>query len=125
MQLVLRRHCAGNNWGSAPEGDFLCIHMQICGFFKDFILFNFRDRGREGEERKRHINVWLPLMSPLLGTWPTSQACALTGNRTGEPLDRGPALNPLSHTSQGRFVLITIIMIYLSLFGYKAQIHRY
>ena len=45
--------------------------------------------------------MWLPLMHPLLGTWPRTQACALTGNRTGNPLVPRPALNPLSHTSQG------------------------
>ena len=25
-------------------------------------------------------------MRPLLGTWPATQACALTGNRTGDTL---------------------------------------
>ena len=55
-------------------------------FFKDFIYL-FLERGEGWEtERKRNINVWLPLMCPLLGTWPTTQACALTGNRTGDPL---------------------------------------
>ena len=39
--------------------------------------------------------------TPLLGTWPATQACALMGNQTGDPLVRRPALNPLSHTSQG------------------------
>ena len=48
--------------------------------------------------------MWLPLERPLLGTWPTTQACALTGNRTGNPLVCGPALNPLSYTGQGRFL---------------------
>ena len=28
--------------------------------------------------------MWLPLKRPLLGTWPATQACALTGNRTSE-----------------------------------------
>ena len=51
--------------------------------------------------RKRHIHQ-LPLAHPLLGTWPASQACALTGNRTGDLLVNWLALNPLSHTSQGR-----------------------
>ena len=46
---------------------------------KRFYLFNFRDSGREGE-RERNINVWVPLEHPVLGTWPTTQACALTGN---------------------------------------------
>ena len=49
-------------------------------FKKDFIyLFLGRGEGKE-KERERNINVWLPLMHPLLGTWPTNQACALTGN---------------------------------------------
>ena len=45
--------------------------------------------------------MWLPLMHPLPGTWPTTQACALTRNCTGRPLVHRPALNPLSHTIQG------------------------
>ena len=53
------------------------------------------------EEREKNINVWLPLVHSLLGTWPTAQACALTGNQTGDPLLCSLALNPLSHTSQG------------------------
>ena len=57
------------------------------------ILFIFRERGRVGE-RERNINVWLPLVRPLLGTWPTTQACALTGNQTCSPL----VCSPLSHT---------------------------
>ena len=64
------------------------------------ILFIFSERGTE-KERERNINVWLPLVYPLVGTWPTTQACALTGNRTSDPLDCRPACTPLSHTSQG------------------------
>ena len=60
------------------------------------------ERGREGE-RERNINVWLPLAYPVLGTWPTTQACALTGNRTSDPLVRRPAFSPLNDTSQGSF----------------------
>ena len=30
---------------------------------------------------KRHID-WLPLSRPQLGTWPATQACALTWNHT-------------------------------------------
>ena len=73
-------------------------------FFFKILFIIFRERGRE-KERKRNINVWLPLMFPLLGTWPATQACALTGNWTGDPLVRRPALNPLSHTSQGCLAL--------------------
>ena len=69
--------------------------------FKDFTyLFLERGEGRE-KERERNINVWLPLVCALLGTWPATQSYALTGNPTGDPLFPRPALNPLSHTSQG------------------------
>ena len=64
------------------------------------IIFIFRQRGREGE-KERNTNVWLPLAHPPLGTWTTTQACALTGNRTSDSLVCRPALNPLSHTNQG------------------------
>ena len=30
--------------------------------------------------------MWFPLLCPLLGTWPETQACALTGNWTSDPL---------------------------------------
>ena len=74
----------------------------FCGFclfvFKDFIyLFLDRAGGRE-----RNINVLLSLTHPQLGTWPATQACALTGNWPGDPLVHRPALNPLIHTSQSR-----------------------
>ena len=39
--------------------------------------------------------------APLPGTWPATQACALTGNRTRDPLVLRLVLSPLSHTSQG------------------------
>ena len=45
---------------------------------KDFIYLFLES----GEDRERNISVWLLLVCPLLGTWPTTQACGLTGNRT-------------------------------------------
>ena len=51
---------------------------------------------------ERYIDQ-LSLTHPQLGTWPPSQACALTGNRTDNPLVRRPAPSPLIHTSQGKF----------------------
>ena len=60
-------------------------------------LFLERGEGRE-KERERNFSVWLPLTHPQLGTWPTTQVCALTGNRTSDPLVQ-PGLSPLSHTS--------------------------
>ena len=41
-----------------------------------FFFFIFRWRGKEGERG----SVWWPLMHSLLGTWPTTQACDMTGN---------------------------------------------
>ena len=49
-------------------------------YLRGFIyLFLDRGDGRE-KDRERNINVWLPLTYLLLGTWPATQACALTGN---------------------------------------------
>ena len=56
--------------------------------------------GKGGRKRERNINVWLPLVHPQLETWSAAQACALTGNQTGNPLVRRLALNPLSYTSE-------------------------
>ena len=58
-------------------------------------LFIERGEGRK-KERERNISVWLPLICPHLGACPAPQACALTGNRTCDPLVCRLALNPLS-----------------------------
>ena len=63
-------------------------------------LFIFTQREREGEREGEKHQCVVAFHRPQLGTWPTTQACALTGNRTGDPLVCRPALNPLSHTSQ-------------------------
>ena len=39
--------------------------------------------------------------TPLPGTCPTTQACALTSDQTDDPLVLRPARNSLSHNSQG------------------------
>ena len=75
--------------------------MSCLNFLKRFYLFIFRRGERREKERERNIKVWLPHTCPSLGTWPTTQACALTGNRTRDPLVCRYALNPLNHTSQG------------------------
>ena len=68
-------------------------------------VFIFREKGKEGErekERKSNISVWLLLMLPILET----QACALTGIRTNDPLVGRLALNPLSHNSRAKFIIL-------------------
>ena len=85
---------------------------QVVFFLK--ILFIFREKGREGE-RERNINVWLPPPPLPLGTWPATQACALTGNWTSHPLVRRPALSPLSHTSQGTGCVFNPLIICLNM----------
>ena len=72
--------------------------MLLNGF--SFYELESKTEGKGG--RERNINVWLPLARALLGTWLETQACALTGTRTGDPLVHRPPLNPLSHTSHGR-----------------------
>ena len=81
-------------------------------FFKDFIYL-FLERRRNKKERVRNISVWLPLVCPQLGTWPTTQACALTGNQTCDPLVHSLVLNPLSHTSQGWFFIIELLVFFI------------
>ena len=47
--------------------------------------------------------------APLLGTWPATQACALTGNGTSDPLVPRPVLSPLSQTSQGCLPFLSVL----------------
>ena len=75
-----------------------CVVQYVLGHFPPPIFYLFL--GRE-KERERNINMWLSLEHPLLGTWPATQACTLTGNQISNPLVHGPALSPLSYTSQG------------------------
>ena len=49
--------------------------------------------------------MWLPLTSPPPGTWPSTQACVLTGNQTGNRLVRRPTLNPLATPARAYGVL--------------------
>ena len=60
--------------------------------FKRFYYLFFRERGKGERKRgretlmcKRNINC-LPLAHFQLGTWPATQACALTGNLNGDLL---------------------------------------
>ena len=106
------RSCSHKEAWSLPEtiskqrwGEMAWLLSSLClpdvyrclFYFSDFIyLFSERGEGRE-----RNINVWLPLVRPLLETLSTTWACAPTGNGTSNALFRRPALNPLIHTSWG------------------------
>ena len=89
-------------------------------FFKKKVLYFIFTEGRREKEKERKINVWLPLAHPLLGTWPTTQTWALTGNQTGDSLVHRSALNPLSRTSQGH-KLSTLTLICESSGGQKSN----
>ena len=68
---------------------------------KRFYLFIFREKRRGEKERERNINR-LPLRCTLIRTEPTTQACALTRNRTQDPSLCGTMPNQLRHTGQGQ-----------------------
>ena len=87
----------------------------LCAYFlvpyslkkKKIYLFVFRKRGREGETSMcgclSHTPHW--------GTWPATQACALTGNRTSNPLVCRAALNLLSYNIQSLFLTLYPVKI--------------
>ena len=69
--------------------------------FLDFIyLFLERGNGRE-KERERNIDR-LPLARPQLDTCPTTQACALTGNQTGDLFSLQDNAQPTEPHQSGR-----------------------
>ena len=87
-------------------------------FVLRFYLFTFRERGREGEWKgETHQCVRDTWISCLLGTpnWepgPQHRPALWVGI---ELAAFQPALNPLSHTSQGHFIFIKLIIIAHSL----------
>ena len=111
FNILSNSHVGGSAWSEWCRLSFLSSwvlsHILSSSvtflFFKDFIYL-YLERG-EGSEKEweRNINVWLSLVLPLLGAWPATQACTLTGNWTSNPVVHRPALNPLKHTSQGFF----------------------
>ena len=92
---------------------FSLSHLVFKFFFKDFIyLFLEREEGTE-KERERNISVWVPPACPPQGTLAVTQACALTGNRTGDPLVRRLAFSALSHITQGSknvFLIVSLVV---------------
>ena len=87
-------------------------HREI--FFKGFIyafLERWDPREKEKEREKYGCVRDTATGSPHPGTSPATQACALGGNQTGNPLVCGPALNPLSHTSLGRILSTVTVSV--------------
>ena len=113
-QEVLQPFCHHEGWcqgGSSPErgrGERRKgLVVVVFFFFLKSLFIIFRERGKEGErEGEKH---GLPLSQPQMGTWPTTQACALTGNQTGNLLVHRLVLNPLSHSSQGRTWFLMVL----------------
>ena len=91
---------------TTQKTNFELINFFYIYVFKDFIyLFLERGEGRE-KERDRNINVWLPLKRSLLGTWPTTQACALTGNLIGNTFGSQPGTQSTEPHQPGLNLLI-------------------
>ena len=83
------------------ECTFPCFHFFFLLLLKRFIYLFLEMGGREGErEGEKHPCVVASHASPT-GDLACTPACAVTENRTGDPLVHRPALNPLSYTSQG------------------------
>ena len=71
-------------------------------------ILSFRE-GKGGRKRETSIGYWLPLSCAEMGTWPATQACALTGNQTGDLSVCILALNPLNRTSQNHKYMLYIL----------------
>ena len=89
------------HWKTLGPMSLTAVFVESGKFFrKNFLKFIFRDRGKEGE-RERETMIGCPVLRALARSKLEAQACALTGNRTGDlSLYRAmPCL--LSHTGQG------------------------
>ena len=79
------------------------------------MLTDFREKGRGGERERetwmqeRNINQLSPVHTPT-ETKPTTQACALTRNQTGDLLVYRTTPNQLSHTTQGKNCELSILL---------------
>ena len=90
-------HTQGPKMTCISSSIFIDVRVNIILKAFYFFLEAGREVEREGERRQSicclsHAQPW---------TWPTTQACPLPGNRTGNPLVHRLVLSPLSYTSQG------------------------
>ena len=103
----------------------MCSPYSCQTVYQTFLKFTFRERGREGEREGGKHHCMVASHALLLRTQPETQACALTGNRTTNPLVRRPTLNPLSYTIQGS---ISNFLIFANLIvdrGFSEYIFKY
>ena len=108
----------GNCWIFISSIYFVCnaslllyfILFFIYFYFKRFYLFIFREKRREGEREGEKHQCVATSHAPSTGDLAYNPACAVTGNQTRDPLVRRPALNSLSHTSQGLFHFLNYIV---------------
>ena len=92
--------CGRDGLRPTPEPDVITLHP----FFLKEILFTcFQREGRENERKEEKHQCVVVSCIPPTGDPAYNPACALTGNRTGDPLVCRLALNPLIHNSQGIF----------------------
>ena len=101
LPLHLQISPVTGTWPYACSASFFLFLIFFFDLKKKILFIYFKRHAGRGKERERNINVLLPLVHPLLGTWPATQACTLIVNQTNDPLVHQPVLNPLSHTSQG------------------------
>ena len=101
----LTESCYHSKRNMVLKGGSLLKPRSFFFFFKDFIYLFLETGERREKEKERNVNVWLPLTCHPFGTGPATQVCAFTGNQTRDPLVHRPALNPISHTSQGDFLI--------------------
>ena len=78
------------------------MQLSIPDVLKRFYLLISREREREGEREGENHQCAVVSVRTELKSWPATQACALTGNRTSVPLVQRPPLNPLSHHQPGQ-----------------------
>ena len=89
------------------------------GFLKKYFIYLFLERG---EGREKGEKQWCVRETLAASRMPTMQACALTDNWTGNILVHRPALNPLSHTSQGFFLEFWSVVLFGPQFFVLAQL---
>ena len=59
---------------------FLSEFPSFIKFLKKILFILFLEREEEKEKEREGNIKWMPLTHPQLGSWPTTQACALIGN---------------------------------------------